>query len=125
VTLSLNCGHKWACRSSPIWYMMSMESLWNDTVILTEGNQRTCRKTCLSATLSTTISTWTDPGVHGERLVNNHLRHGCLSSYFVYIPWLELWLLSDIGTSCIIWVQSMFYLRRETNFKLWNINFLA
>jgi hypothetical protein len=33
-------------------------------------------KTCHSATLSTTNPTWTDPGLHSERLATNCLSYG-------------------------------------------------
>jgi hypothetical protein len=43
------------------------------------GKPKYLAKPCLSATLSTTNPTWTDmgsnPGLHGGRLVANHLSH--------------------------------------------------
>jgi hypothetical protein len=49
------------------------EPWWND---IDRGNQRTRRKTRPSATLSATNPTWTDPDLHGQRPVTNHLSHG-------------------------------------------------
>jgi hypothetical protein len=42
-------------------------------MILTGENRTTWRKICPSATSVTTHSTWTDPGLCGEKMANNHL----------------------------------------------------
>jgi hypothetical protein len=52
------------------------EPWWND---IDEKTEELKRKTCPSATRSTTNPTWTEPGtnpgVHSERQVTNHLSH--------------------------------------------------
>jgi hypothetical protein len=73
--LSLNCGHRLACCSSPRWWVWraTVEKYWQESL-------RTRRKTCPSATLSTTNSTWSDsgakPGLLVERPATNLLSHG-------------------------------------------------
>jgi hypothetical protein len=60
--------------SIPQMMRVNMKHLWNDT---DQENRRIWRRICPSAILSTTNLTRTalgvNPGLHGEKLVTNHL----------------------------------------------------
>jgi hypothetical protein len=81
--MSLTCSHWQAYCPYPKLYIGG--------VILTGEDRRTWRKTCAIVTLSTTNPTWTDPGANpgllGERLVTNHLRHS-----MAHLMWYCWWL---------------------------------
>jgi hypothetical protein len=51
--------------------------IWSSNgMILTGKNRSSWRKTCPSAILSTINPTWTDLGIHGEKLATNRLSYG-------------------------------------------------
>jgi hypothetical protein len=89
-TMSLNYRHQRASCSPPAGWYMSMKPRWNDT---DRVNRISWRKTCLSANLPTTNPTWTDPGrnpgLRGERSMNNGLSHA-RSTWILLSLWSEL-----------------------------------
>jgi hypothetical protein len=103
----LNCGHQWACCSSPRWMSNERHGGWH-----WRENRRTRRKTCPSASLCSTNLMWTDLGANlglcSERPVINRLSHGTVSSYYGN----DLVCLTLSGIIC--WITSNSELRKPT-----------
>jgi hypothetical protein len=114
--MSVNCGHRWACCSSPTWYKYG-EAWWND---IDKGNQRTWRKTCPSAT---TNPTWTDLGVNST-VRSQHLTVWAMAQSssalsvlvvpgLIWKEWLDQWSATGVPLHGIVWRRFLL----ETVFK--------